>query len=88
MNFSAFLTSAFTLFKSSTGEDWNLIQADLSRTTKPNNVCFDISTYDDYLNMGIYGCGNSYAYLFYISYMILFSLIMLNLFVAVIIEGF
>ena len=44
-NFSSFMMSFFTLFKSSTGEDWNLVQADLARTTQPNDVCFDISSY-------------------------------------------
>lgn len=85
-NFQSFGKSLFTLFKSSTGEDWNLIMADASRTIDPNNVCFDISDYDGYKMYGLMGCGNSGSVVLMIIFQIVVSLIMLNLFVAIIIE--
>lgn len=39
-------------------------------------------------SLGLMGCGTQLSYLFFILFQIFFSLIMLNLFVAVIIEGF
>jgi hypothetical protein len=47
-NFTSFLKSFFILYRSSTGENWNDVQADLTRSIQPNNVCYDISDYDDY----------------------------------------
>lgn len=60
-NFSSFGKSIFTLFKSSTGEDWNLIMADAQRSMEPNNVCFDISDAAGYVQSGFMGCGNAGA---------------------------
>jgi hypothetical protein len=39
-NFMTFWNSFFLLFKSSTGENWNYVMADLVRVQQPNNVCF------------------------------------------------
>ncbi|CAK91591.1 unnamed protein product (macronuclear) [Paramecium tetraurelia] len=87
-NFSSFGVSLFTLFKCSTGEDWNLVMMDTARTAQPNDICFDFNDYANYAEYGFMGCGNVGGILLMIIFMIIVSLIMLNLFVAIIIEGF
>jgi hypothetical protein len=39
-------------------------------------------------DVGIMGCGNSIAFFYFITYMIAMSMIIMNLFIAVVIEGF
>lgn len=41
-----------------------------------------MSTYEDYLIYGFNGCGTRYAYLYFISFHIIFSLMILNLLIA------
>jgi hypothetical protein len=38
--------------------------------------------------MGILGCGNNFAYIYFISFTIFIYLMIMNLFIAVVIEGF
>ena len=71
MNFNNFGKAIIMLFRCSTGEDWNRVMFDLSKTA-PN--CTE----------GV-DCGSSYSYLYFISFNIICSLIMLNLFILVII---
>ena len=49
INFTSFPLSLWTLFKSSGGENWNLILIDMVRVNQPSDVCFDISSYEEYL---------------------------------------
>ena len=44
--------------------------------------------YDDFVKYGYNGCGTSYAYLFYISFHLIFSLMILNLFIASILGAY
>lgn len=67
-NFTTLLTSFFTLFKSSTGESWDVVLADTTRSSQPNNVCFPISTYADYETLGFNGCGDYTGYLYFVSF--------------------
>jgi len=60
--------------------------ADASRTIDPNNICFDISDVDGYNMYGLMGCGNAGSVVLMIIFQIVVTLIMLNLFVAIIIE--
>ncbi|CAD8071678.1 unnamed protein product [Paramecium sonneborni] len=87
-NFSSFGVSLFTLFKCSTGEDWNLVMMDIARSSQPNDICLDFNDYVNYTEYGFMDCGNFAGILLMIIFMIIVSLIMLNLFVAIIIEGF
>lgn len=88
INFTSFYNSFWTLFKSAGGEDWNLILADTVRRSQPDDVCFEISTYEEYLEYGLNGCGGISGYFFIIIYQLLIGMIMLNLFVAVVLQGF
>lgn len=51
-------------------------------------MCNIIQDYDDYLKFGQTGCGSNSAYIYMISFQWLFAIIFLNLFVAVILQGF
>jgi len=78
-----------TLLRISTGEGWGALMSDFARTQSPNFVCIDIKTYQDFINAGgALGCGNSWAYLFFFSFEVLFKMIVLNLFIAVILQSF
>ncbi len=50
-------------------------------------LCVKNQTYDDYLKNGPKACGNSQSYYFFISYVIIMSLMVMNIIVAVILEG-
>lgn len=41
-----------------------------------------MSTYEEYLIYGFNGCGTPYAYIYFISFHIIFSLMILNLLIA------
>lgn len=49
--------------------------------------CVDDQSYEEMQENGILGCGNNISYLFFISYMILLSMVIMNLSVAAVIEG-
>ena len=66
-----------------TGEDWNLIMDDLANTSN----CKDSQTYDEMQVDGVQGCGSWYSYLYFISYMIILQMIIINLTVAAVIDG-
>lgn len=87
-NFYSFGVSFMTLIRISTGEDWNDLMTDCARTINPNFVCYDISDYDTYLEKGLMGCGSSLAWIYFISFQLIFTMILLNLLIAVIIEAF
>jgi Ion transport protein len=97
-NFQNFGTSFITLLKISTGENWNVLMKDASRDPQPNFACIEISSYEDYLKygikmnfldyLGLNGCGNWTAGLFFIVFQVIFTLILLNLFIAIILQAF
>ena len=71
-NFKHFGSSFLLLFSIATGEDWNRVMYDCSKT-EPN--CIEGQT-----------CGSQYAPLYFIVFVILVQQIMLNLFILVIIQ--
>ena len=73
-NFKNFGQAMMILLKVATGEDWNKIMYDTSRT-KPN--CIEGET-----------CGTSIAPLYFISFIMICSFVLLNLFILVIIQQF
>ena len=89
-NFKTFTRSFLTLFRASTGEGWNDIMHDLSRSESQLFSCIDNPTYNDYVenNMTTIGCGKSYAKLFFMSFILIVQMIFLNLFIAIILQGF
>lgn len=77
-----------TLFRITTGEDWQLLMYDCAR---PRDVLFQCSvekqTFEEQQIDGINGCGHPIAYVYFVGFMLVVSLIFLNLFIAIILEG-
>ncbi|XP_064650227.1 voltage-dependent calcium channel type A subunit alpha-1-like isoform X7 [Lineus longissimus] len=78
-NFQTFTQALMLLFRCATGESWQLIM--LSCTT--GKIC-EIGSND----AGKPKCGTDIAYLYFVSFIFLCSFLMLNLFVAVIMDNF
>ncbi|KRY20598.1 Voltage-dependent calcium channel type D subunit alpha-1 [Trichinella patagoniensis] len=79
-NFQTFPSAVLVLFRSATGEAWQLIM--LSCANTPAAMCDPES--DDRGQP----CGNDFAYPFFISFFMLCSFLIINLFVAVIMDNF
>ncbi|KRY35334.1 Voltage-dependent calcium channel type D subunit alpha-1 [Trichinella spiralis] len=79
-NFQTFPSAVLVLFRSATGEAWQLIM--LSCANTPTAMCDPES--DDRGQP----CGNDFAYPFFISFFMLCSFLIINLFVAVIMDNF
>ncbi|XP_016130712.1 calcium channel, voltage-dependent, N type, alpha 1B subunit, a [Sinocyclocheilus grahami] len=77
-NFRTFLQALMLLFRSATGEAWHEIMLS----------CLSERTCD--ASSGIHGkeCGSDFAYFYFVSFIFLCSFLMLNLFVAVIMDNF
>merc|ERR1719427_2473079 len=81
-NFQAFGWAMLILFRSATGEAWQEIM--LSCINHPDVRCDENS--DDSGKEG--GCGSNFAYIYFISFFIICAFLVLNLFVAVIMDNF
>ncbi|XP_051517883.1 voltage-dependent N-type calcium channel subunit alpha-1B-like [Myxocyprinus asiaticus] len=77
-NFRTFLQALMLLFRSATGEAWHEIMLS----------CLGKRTCDE--RSGTHGkeCGSNFAYFYFVSFIFLCSFLMLNLFVAVIMDNF
>uniref|UniRef100_A0A8C5KK47 Voltage-dependent N-type calcium channel subunit alpha n=1 Tax=Jaculus jaculus TaxID=51337 RepID=A0A8C5KK47_JACJA len=75
-NFRTFLQALMLLFRSATGEAWHEIML----SCLGNRAC------DPYANAS--ECGSDFAYFYFVSFIFLCSFLMLNLFVAVIMDNF
>nr|UGV94655.1 CaV1 voltage-gated calcium channel alpha-1 subunit [Trichoplax adhaerens] len=73
-NFHSFFSSVLVLFRCATGENWQLIT--LSCTWRTGNGCSENS------------CGSNISYLYFSSFYVLSSFLVINLFVAVIMDNF
>jgi voltage-dependent calcium channel L type alpha-1D len=81
-NFQTFTQALLVLFRSATGEAWQEIM--LSCKKDPSVICDDLS--DDAGSPD--GCGTDFAYPYFISFFVVCSFLILNLFVAVIMDNF
>jgi hypothetical protein len=80
-----------TLFRAATGENWHEIAYSLEKERAINFQCVEHSSYSDYKAAGLetVGCGSYYTTHFYFySYIVLVSLVFLNLFIAIILQAF
>mmetsp|Transcript_34198 Transcript_34198/g.33404 ORF Transcript_34198/g.33404 Transcript_34198/m.33404 type:complete len:94 (+) Transcript_34198:1244-1525(+) len=79
------------MFVVASGDGWGFI---MDSTTLKNTVldeCIVDPTYEDYVNNNYQtiGCGNNWAaYIFFYSYYLLVVLVFLNLFIAIILDGY
>ncbi|XP_076760429.1 ca[2+]-channel protein alpha[[1]] subunit D isoform X2 [Xylocopa sonorina] len=82
-NFQSFPQAVLVLFRSATGEAWQDIMMDCS--SQPAKVKCD--PYSDEAN-STSGCGSDIAFPYFISFYVLCSFLIINLFVAVIMDNF
>ncbi|KAL4475095.1 hypothetical protein ABPG74_001791 [Tetrahymena malaccensis] len=85
-HFKTFNTAVFTLIRVASGEQWFYVVNDAVRQQQPNFVCQDISNYDEYIENGLNGCGTPWGYIYFFSFHLFVSVIILNLFIAVLLE--
>ncbi|XP_039297401.1 voltage-dependent calcium channel type D subunit alpha-1 isoform X4 [Nilaparvata lugens] len=81
-NFQSFAQAVLVLFRSATGEAWQDIMLDCS--ARPEVKC-DMRS-DEAGN--VMGCGSNIAFPYFISFYVLCSFLIINLFVAVIMDNF
>ena len=87
-NFRTFEDSILLLYRWMTGENWHAIMNDLALTSAYNGVeCQSSQTFEQMQKDGILGWGTAISYFYFVSYMILLSMIIMNLSVAAVIEG-
>jgi hypothetical protein len=72
----------FSLMKVASIEQWYGLLSDSARTVQPDFACVDITNYDDFVEHGFNGCGTKLAYLYYISFHLIFSILIVNIFIA------
>ncbi|XP_059469831.1 muscle calcium channel subunit alpha-1 isoform X4 [Neocloeon triangulifer] len=82
-NFQTFPQAVLVLFRSATGEAWQDIMMDCS--SRPGEVRCDLRA-DDVTSY--HDCGSSIAFPYFISFYVLCSFLIINLFVAVIMDNF
>ena len=89
-NFSKFSLAFVALLRVCTGEGWNVLLDDCLRTLRPNDVCLEINSFEDFERGGgiFVGCGTNSAYFYFISFLIIFSYVIMNLFTGIVIESF
>ena len=80
-----------TLMRCSTGEAWDYIMMDLTRSQSVTFQCSDSDfDYQTYLSDGMQtnGCGSTAGIIYFMTFYFMVPLIFLNLFIAIILEGF
>jgi hypothetical protein len=95
-NFQGMDVAFSTLFRCSTGEDWNAIMHDAANspsTCSPQPMPYNKSVcgfegHDEFDCVPLTGCGTALAYPFFVLFSLLVTFIFVNLFVAVILEAF
>jgi len=91
LNFDNFSNAFMTLIRICTGECWNDLMEVLSRQQTPMHFCVTgEQSYTAYMAAGYkaQGCGVPFAWLYFISYTFLLTLVFLNLFIAIILDGY
>ncbi|KIH68556.1 hypothetical protein ANCDUO_01101 [Ancylostoma duodenale] len=83
-NFHSFFAAVLVLFRSATGEAWQEVM--LSCSDREDVRCDQHS--DDYKRDKEARCGVNFAYPYFISFFMLCSFLVINLFVAVIMDNF
>lgn len=86
-NFQTFSNAMVILMKFSTGEDWNRLMYELANTAGYQGVkCRDQQTYKE-LKEEKLACGTPVSYVYFFSFTIIVTMLIMNLSVAAVIEG-
>ncbi|XP_056453311.1 voltage-dependent R-type calcium channel subunit alpha-1E-like isoform X1 [Gadus chalcogrammus] len=85
-NFKTFFSALMLLFRSATGESWQEIMLSClgGQECEPDPSIDPMTVSPDHLG----GCGTEFAYCYFVSFIFFSSFLMLNLFVAVIMDNF
>ena len=87
-NFRNIFDALVLLMRCATGEEWNLIMYNLAKSDPFNGEeCIDDQTYEEMQRDGIKGCGTSIAFLYFISFFIIMSLVIMDLSIGVFIDS-
>ncbi|XP_065218942.1 muscle calcium channel subunit alpha-1 isoform X4 [Planococcus citri] len=87
-NFQSFPEALLVLFRSSTGESWQSIMLDCAEHTDDKGDMCDYETEANSTTIQDNSCGSNSAYAYFISFYVLCSFLIINLFVAVIMDNF
>jgi len=89
-NFQNFGISLLTLLRIQTGENWPNMMVDVATKLNVANNCTDNPTYASIQANGgiVNGCGTSASFVYFMLFHLMVTVIFLNLFVAVILNGF
>lgn len=78
-NYTTYFKSMFALIKFSTWESPIDQITNAAQELSPNFVCYEITTYQEFLQYGFYGCGSKFkSYIFFITFHIFYSMILLT----------
>lgn len=91
LNFETFSAAALALFVISTTDAWTDIGISCLRARSIDFDCVPNPTYDDYVDndYNTVGCGPRFSgVLYFYSFFLLMSLILLKLFIAIILEAY
>lgn len=84
-DFSDFPNALLTLILCSTGQKWSFYMFEYAISKKD---CIPYPNYADIEKYGNKGCGTKWAYPYFISFVLLVPMMIINLFVAIVIEGY
>lgn len=89
-NFQNFGISILTLLRIQTGENWPNMMVDVATKLNVANNCTDTPTFASIQANGgiVNGCGTSVSFVYFMLFNLMVTVIFLNLFVAVILNGF
>ncbi len=91
INFENFTNAFITLFTVATADSWNYTTASFTWNLEPNNKCIENPQYSDFVNNSYQTIGCSTresAFIFFISFMYIFSMVFLRIFITIIIKGY
>ena len=91
INFENFINAFLTLFTVTTADSWNATQTSFIVEPSPQAHGLWTPTYSDYIgsNSQTVGCGSkTIAYSYFLSFYFIVCLIFLQLFIAVILQGY
>ncbi|KAL4468536.1 hypothetical protein ABPG74_005039 [Tetrahymena malaccensis] len=89
VTFRDFPNALFTLIRVMTSEYWYVVAQEGAKKMQPDFVCFEnIILYEDYQKYGQNACGSRISYIFFYGFYLVFTLVILNIFIATIIESY
>lgn len=91
INFDNIGFALMTMTRASTGENWHEVMHAMSRPKHALYNCIPNASYKDYVKNGKepISCGLGYtSIIFFVTFIVMVSMVFINLFVAIILEGF